>query len=105
MDGANSWQVLRLIFIPSVVPAIITVALFAFVNSWNEFLGALVMMSKGTSFTLPVILAAARTETSLGGTDWGMLQAGVTISIIPCIGVYLLLQKYYVSGLMSGAVK
>jgi multiple sugar transport system permease protein len=34
-----------------------------------------------------------------------MLQAGITISIIPCIGVYLLLQKYYVSGLMSGAVK
>jgi multiple sugar transport system permease protein len=105
MDGANSWQVLRRIFIPSVVPAIITVALFAFVTSWNEFLGALVMMSKSSSFTLPVILAAARTETSLGGTDWGMLQAGVTISIIPCIGVYLLLQKYYVSGLLSGAVK
>lgn len=105
MDGANTWQVLRRIFIPSLVPAIITVALFAFVASWNEFLGALVMMSKGSSFTLPVILAAARTETSLGGTDWGMLQAGVTISIIPCIGVYLLLQKYYVSGLLSGAVK
>ena len=105
MDGANSWQVLRRIFIPSLVPAIITVALFAFVASWNEFLGALVMMSKSSSFTLPVILAAARTETSLGGTDWGMLQAGVTISIIPCIGVYLLLQKYYVSGLLSGAVK
>jgi multiple sugar transport system permease protein len=105
MDGANTWQVLRRIFIPSVVPAIITVALFAFVTSWNEFLGALVMMSKSSSFTLPVILAAARTETSLGGTDWGMLQAGVTISIIPCVGVYLLLQKYYVSGLLSGAVK
>jgi multiple sugar transport system permease protein len=105
MDGANTWQVLRRIFIPSVVPAIITVALFAFVTSWNEFLGALVMMSKSSSFTLPVILAAARTETSLGGTDWGMLQAGVTISIIPCIGVYLLLQRYYVSGLLSGAVK
>ena len=105
MDGANSWQVLRRIFVPSVKPAIITVALFAFVTSWNEFLGALVMMSKSSSFTLPVMLAAARTETSLGGTDWGMLQAGVTISIIPCIGVYLLLQKYYVSGLLSGAVK
>jgi multiple sugar transport system permease protein len=105
MDGANSWQVLRRIFIPSLVPAIITVALFAFINSWNEFLGALVMMSKSSSFTLPVILAAARTETSLGGTDWGLLQAGVTISIIPCVGVYLLLQKYYVSGLLSGAVK
>lgn len=105
MDGANSWQVLRRIFVPSVKPAIITVALFAFVTSWNEFLGALVMMSKGSTFTLPVMLAIGRTQTSLGGTDWGMLQAGVTISIIPCIGVYLLLQKYYVSGLMTGAVK
>jgi len=105
VDGATSWQVLLRIFIPAITPAIITVALFAFVTSWNEFLGALVMMSKGSSFTLPVILAAARTETSLGGTDWGMLQAGVTISIIPCIGVYLLLQKYYVSGLLSGSVK
>jgi multiple sugar transport system permease protein len=105
MDGANSLQVLRRIFIPSVMPAIITVALFAFVTSWNEFLGSLVMMSKSSSFTLPVMLAIGRTETSLGGTDWGMLQAGVTISIVPCIGVYLLLQRYYVSGLLTGAVK
>ena len=105
MDGASSWQALLRVFLPSTVPAIVTVALFAFIMSWNEFLGALVMMSKSSSFTLPLILAAARTETSLGGTDWGMLQAGITISIIPCVLVYLLLQRYYVSGLMSGAVK
>jgi multiple sugar transport system permease protein len=104
-DGASSWQVLLRILVPSTVPAIVTVALFAFIMSWNEFLGALVMMSRGSSFTLPLILAAARTETSLGGTDWGMLQAGITISIIPCVLVYLLLQRYYVSGLMTGAVK
>lgn len=105
MDGGSSWQVLTRVFIPAVVPAIVTVTLFAFITSWNEFLGALVLMSKQSSFTLPVILAAARTETSLGGTDWGMLQAGVTISIIPCIGIYLLLQRYYVAGLLNGAVK
>ncbi|MDQ7907504.1 carbohydrate ABC transporter permease [Phytohabitans sp. ZYX-F-186] len=105
VDGASSWQALVRIFLPSTVPAIVTVALFAFIMSWNEFLGALVMMSKGSKFTLPLILAAARTETSLGGTDWGMLQAGITISIIPCVLVYLLLQRYYVSGLMSGATK
>jgi multiple sugar transport system permease protein len=104
-DGASSWQVLLRILVPSTVPAIVTVALFAFIMSWNEFLGALVMMSRGSSFTLPLILAAARTETSLGGTDWGMLQAGITISVIPCVLVYLLLQRYYVSGLMTGAVK
>jgi multiple sugar transport system permease protein len=105
VDGASSWQVLVRVFVPSAVPAVVTVALFAFIMSWNEFLGALVMMSSSSSFTLPVILAAARTETSLGGTDWGMLQAGVTISIVHCVLVYLLLQRYYVSGLMSGAVK
>lgn len=105
VDGASSWQALVRVFIPATVPAVVTVALFAFITSWNEFLGALVMMSSSSSFTLPVILAAARTETSLGGTDWGMLQAGVTVSIIPCVLVYLLLQRYYVSGLMSGALK
>jgi multiple sugar transport system permease protein len=105
VDGASSWQALRRVFLPATTPAIVTVALFAFVMSWNEFLGALVMMSRSSKFTLPLILATARTETSLGGTDWGMLQAGITISIIPCVLVYLLLQRYYVSGLMSGAVK
>ena len=105
MDGANSFQALRKVFLPAAFPAVVTVTLFAFIMSWNEFLGALVMMSRGSKFTLPLVLAAARTETSLGGTDWGMLQAGITISIIPCVLVYLLLQRYYVSGLMSGAVK
>ena len=105
VDGCNSWQVLIRIFLPSLVPAVVTVAIFAFITSWNEFLGALVMMNEDGSYTLPVVLALARTQTSLGGTDWGMLQAGVTLSIIPCIGIYLLLQRYYVSGLLSGAVK
>jgi multiple sugar transport system permease protein len=105
VDGGGPLQVLRRVFLPNLVPAIVTVALFAFITSWNEFLGAIVMMSKASSFTLPVILAISRTETSLGGTDWGMLQAGVTISIIPCVLVYLLLQRYYVSGLLTGAVK
>jgi multiple sugar transport system permease protein len=105
IDGANSWQVLIRIFLPAGVPAVITVALFAFITSWNEFLGALVMMNRGSSFTLPLVLATNLTTTSLGGTDWGILQAGVTISIVPCVLFYLLLQRYYVSGLTAGAVK
>ena len=105
IDGGSTWQVLTRVLLPAVVPAIVTVALFAFITSWNELLGSLVMNSRESAFTLPVILAAARTQTSLGGTDWGMLQAGVTISIIPCVLFYLLLQRYYVSGLTAGAVK
>jgi len=105
VDGANSWQVLRRVFMPTIVPAVITVTLFAFVTSWNEFLGALVMLTRDSSLTVPLVLAAARSVTSLGSTDWGMLQPGVTIAIIPCVLVYFLLQRYYVSGLLSGAVK
>jgi multiple sugar transport system permease protein len=105
IDGCNSWQVLMRILLPAIRPAIVTVSLFAFITSWNEFLGALVMMSKGEFYTLPLILTTVRTQTSLGGTDWGLLQAGVTISIIPCVGIYLLLQRYYVSGFINGAIK
>jgi multiple sugar transport system permease protein len=105
IDGCSSWQVLNLICLPAIRPAIVTVSLFAFVTSWNEFLAALVIMNRGVTFTLPLVLAAARQETSIGGTDWGLLQAGITISVIPCILFYVLLQKYYVSGFLSGAVK
>jgi multiple sugar transport system permease protein len=105
IDGARSWQVLAYVYLPAIVPAIVTVSLFAFITSWNEFLGALVMMNRGTTFTVPLILANARQATSIGGTDWGLLQAGITISVIPCVLFYLLLQKYYVSGFTAGAVK
>ena len=105
IDGASSLQVLTRVCLPAVRPAIVTVSLFAFITSWNEFLGALVMMNRGTTFTLPLIVANARQATSVAGTDWGLLQAGTTISIIPCVLFYVLLQKYYVSGFTSGAVK
>jgi len=105
IDGCTSWQVLTRIYLPAIRPAIVTVALFAFITSWNEFLAALVIMNKGATFTLPLVLAAARQETSIGGTDWGMLQAGITISIVPCVLFYVLLQKYYVAGFLAGAVK
>jgi multiple sugar transport system permease protein len=105
IDGASSLQILFHVCLPAIRPAIVTVSLFAFITSWNEFLGALVIMNRGATFTLPLILANARQETSIGGTDWGLLQAGITISIIPCVLFYVLLQKYYVSGFTSGAIK
>jgi multiple sugar transport system permease protein len=105
IDGCSSWQALMRIYLPAIRPAIVTVSLFAFVTSWNEFLAALVIMNRGVTFTLPLVLAAARQETSIGGTDWGLLQAGITIAVIPCVLFYVLLQKYYVSGFLSGAVK
>ena len=104
IDGATSLQVLRRIFLPLVVPGIVTVMLFTFINSWNEFLAALIFMNKESSFTMPIMLVSVRTG-RLGAVDWGALQAGVILSILPCILIYVLLQKYYVSGFLNGAVK
>lgn len=103
-DGCNSLQALRRVFLPLVVPGMVTVALFAFIMSWNEFIAALIFMNNETSFTIPIMLVSVRTG-RMGAIDWGALQAGVIVSIIPCILIYLLLQKYYVSGFLSGAVK
>nr|WP_314262104.1 carbohydrate ABC transporter permease [uncultured Devosia sp.] len=104
IDGATSFQVLRRIFMPLVMPGVVTVMLFTFINSWNEFLAALIFMNKESSFTVPIMLVSVRTG-RLGAVDWGALQAGVIVSILPCIIIYVLLQKYYVSGFLNGAVK
>lgn len=104
VDGCSSMQILRRIFLPLILPGMVTVALFAFIMSWNEFLAALIFMSRETSFTVPIMLTGVSSG-NFGAVDWGGLQAGVIISIIPCATVYFLLQKYYVSGFLSGAVK
>jgi len=104
VDGSSSFQTLISIFMPLVMPGIVTVALFAFIASWNEFLSALIFMNNEQSFTVPIMLVSVRAG-RLGAVDWGALQAGVIISILPCIIIYLLLQKYYVAGFLNGAVK
>jgi multiple sugar transport system permease protein len=104
VDGCSAWRRLTFVFLPLAVPALVTVALFAFITSWNEFLAALIFMSRETSFTVPILLVSVRIGHH-GAVDWGALQASVVISIIPCLAIYLALQRYYMSGLLSGAVK
>jgi multiple sugar transport system permease protein len=104
MDGCSAWRRLTHVFLPLAVPALVTVALFAFINSWNEFLAALIFMSRESSFTVPILLVSVRSGHH-GAVDWGALQASIVISIIPCLAVYLALQRYYISGLLSGGVK
>ncbi|HVW93908.1 MAG TPA: carbohydrate ABC transporter permease, partial [Devosia sp.] len=103
IDGGTSFQLFTRVSLPLVLPGVVTIALFAFITSWNEFLAALIVMNKETSFTVPIMLVGVRTG-HLGAVDWGALQAGIIVSIVPCILIYVLLQKYYVSGLLSGAV-
>jgi multiple sugar transport system permease protein len=104
MDGAKSFQALWWIFLPASLPSIVTLTLFAFIASWNEFIAALIFMNMETGFTMPVMLVGVR-QGHFGAVDWGAVQAGVIISILPCLLIYLLLQKYYVSGFLNGAIK
>jgi multiple sugar transport system permease protein len=104
MDGASQPRMLKDVMIPMVMPGVVTIGLFAFLTAWNEFFAALILLTKQTSFTLPILLNSAR-QGLWGTIDWGALQAGVTITMVPCVIFYVLLQRYYVTGLQSGAVK
>ncbi len=104
LDGCSSLSVLYRLMLRLVLPGIVTVAIYAFINSWNEFLAALIFMSDQDKFTLPIFLTMVRSGI-WGQVDWGALQAGVIISIIPSLAIFLLLQRYYMDGLMGGAVK
>ena len=79
-------------------------ALFAFLASWNEFLAPLIFLNSGDLFTLPLMLVNVRSGT-FGEIDFGALQAGVAVAMVPCLVLYLVLQRYYVSGLLNGALR
>jgi multiple sugar transport system permease protein len=104
IDGCSPLKQLTRIFLPLATPALVTVGLFAFITSWNEFLAALVFMNRESSFTVPILLVSVRTGDH-GAIDWGALQASIVMSVIPCLVVYVALQRYYISGLLSGSVK
>ncbi|WP_448469975.1 carbohydrate ABC transporter permease [Martelella sp. AMO21009] len=104
VDGASVIKVLYRIMLPLVLPGVATVAIFAFLASWNEFLAALILLTDQQKYTLPVLMVAVR-EGQYGTIDWGAVQAGVTLMMVPCLVVFLLLQRYYIRGLTAGAVK
>jgi multiple sugar transport system permease protein len=104
VDGASVTRTLVSVFRPLVMPGIATTALFAFLFSWTEFLGALSFLTNDSLYTLPVALSNVETGT-YGAVNYGLLLSGAVIAMIPCIIVYVALQRFYVRGLVSGALK
>jgi multiple sugar transport system permease protein len=104
IDGASVLRTLFSVYRPLVMPGIATTALYAFLFSWTEFLGALSFLTNDSLFTLPVALSNVETGT-YGSVNYGLLLAGAVIAMIPCIVVYVALQRFYVRGLVSGALK
>ncbi len=104
IDGCGTFDVLWRIMLPAVVPGLVTVGLFAFLAAWNEFFVPLIMLTDPTQQTLPVAVANLRQQT-MGVIDYGATEAGVVVMAVPCVILFLLLQRYYVRGFMSGAIK
>jgi multiple sugar transport system permease protein len=104
MDGCGTWRVFTRIMLPLALPGTVTVALFAFFTAWNEFFAALIFLSDQDKYTLPVMLTLIQGQ-QFGQVDWGLLQAGVMVTMLPCIVIYMTLQRYYVQGMLTGSVK
>jgi multiple sugar transport system permease protein len=104
MDGCSPRTALMRVVLPAVAPGLITVGLFAFLASWNEFVTPLILLSDGDKYTLPLALVNL-VQGDWGMIDFGALQAGVVISAVPCIILFAFLQRSFVSGFTNGAVK
>lgn len=102
LDGANEWDVFRQVMLPLAVPGLSTLVVFQFINTWNQFLMPLIFVQRdelrpvslGTMFFFGRFTA-----------DRGMIAAGVTISMLPMVILYLLLQRRFIEGITAGAMK
>jgi N,N'-diacetylchitobiose transport system permease protein len=102
VDGCTRLQAYRYVLLPLMAPGLVATAIFAFIQAWNEFLLAYIIMQSQDKLTLPVWLAGFTTRT---GTDWGPLMAASTVTAIPVVIFFSLIQKRIATGVTSGAVK
>ena len=101
MDGAGILNLVFRIIVPIAKPAVATVALFAFLFSWNDFLWPLIVLNSPENFTVPLGIA---NFTGKYGTRWTMLMAATVTATIPAVIGFLLVQKSLIRGLASGGV-
>jgi len=104
VDGAGALRTFVDVLRPLVVPGMATTALYAFLAAWTEFLGALTFLTRQELYTLPVSLVNLQLG-AYGQVDYGFLAAGAVIAMIPCVILFVALQRYYVEGLAAGGVK
>ena len=102
IDGASEGLILRKIVLPTLKPVLITLALFIFLGSWNDFMWPLIVLADQDLYTLPVALAALSREHV---QDNELMMAGSVVTVVPVLVLFLALQRYYLSGLMAGSVK
>jgi multiple sugar transport system permease protein len=102
IDGYNKAQTIIKVILPLSVPSLISTGLYAFINSWNEFMFGYVFLSTDQYRTLtPAIMLFKGANT----IDWGGMMAASVIAVLPVTIIFMFLQKYFLAGLMSGSVK
>lgn len=102
IDGATHFTIFRRIFLPVCLPVLAALLILDFVSTWNEFAMALVLLQDRGMWTLPLGLMSFQGQFS---SDYGQLNAAIVMTVLPATIVYLIFQRYFVSGLTSGAVK
>ena len=102
IDGASEGQILRRIVLPVLAPIIVTLALYVFLSSWNDFMWPLIILADQDLYTLPVALAAHSRQNV---QDYEIMMAGAVVTTLPVLILFLALQRYYLSELLTGSVK
>ena len=103
IDGAKEFYIFNKIVLPIMKPAIATQAIFSFVASWNNLFTPMVLISSTKKYTMPMMVSLLRAD--IYKTEYGSIYAGLTLTILPLIIVYLVLSKYIVAGVALGSVK
>ncbi|WP_312369653.1 carbohydrate ABC transporter permease [Lachnoclostridium sp.] len=102
IDGSSEIRIWANIMVPLSKPVLATVAVFAFLYSWNDYLGPLIYVNDQSLTTVALGLRAFQSQLS---TNWGLLMAGSVISMIPNLIIFTFCQKYFLEGVKAGAVK
>ncbi len=102
IDGAGEWRIFWQVVLPMLKPVVVTLAVFAFLGSWNDFMWPLIVLTDGQLHTLPVALASLSREHV---QDSELMMAGAVVTVLPVLILFLALQKHYMQGLMMGSIK
>jgi multiple sugar transport system permease protein len=102
IDGAGEFRIFRSVIVPVLRPIIVTLAVFTSLGAWNDFMWPLIVLGDNDLYTLPVALASLSREHV---QDNELMMAGSVLTIAPVLLVFLVLQRYYIQGLMLGSIK
>jgi multiple sugar transport system permease protein len=102
IDGAGDFRIYRSLILPLCKPVLITLAIFTFMGTWNDFLWPLIVMTDDSMYTLPVALATLSLEHV---QDTELMMAGSVMTVLPVLLLFVALQKYYIGGIMASGLK